>query len=59
MTLDGTLSSIISIKLATGDMPCAKFEPSKEVLESARKATMEYNRAHSSKHSLTLVVTIS
>ena len=49
LSLDGTLSSIITIKLANST-PCSKFEPDEEVLESARKATMVYNYAHSSKH---------
>ena len=49
LKLDGTLSSIIAIKLAN-TVPCQKYEPPREVLESARKATMTYNRAHSSKH---------
>ena len=49
LSLDGTLSSIITIKLASST-PCSKFEPDKEVLESARKATVAYNYAHNSKH---------
>ena len=51
LSLDGTLSSvcIITIKLASST-PCSKFELDKEVLESARKATMAYYYAHSSKH---------
>ena len=48
LKLDGTLSSILTIKLAN-TAPCQDYEPPKEVLESARKATMAYNRAHSSK----------
>lgn len=50
LKLDGTLSSILTIKLATNNSPCSKYEPTKEVLDSARKATMEYNHAHSSRH---------
>ena len=42
LKLDGTLSSILTIKLAN-TAPCQDYEPPKEVLESA------YNRAHSSK----------
>ncbi len=49
LKLDGTLSSIITIKLANST-PCLSYEPRKQILESARKATMMYNRAHSSKH---------
>lgn len=47
LKLDGTLSSVITIKLAN-TVPSQSYEPPKEVLESARKATMTYNRAHSS-----------
>ena len=48
LVVDGTLSSLITVKLANEDN-CSKYEPPKEVLESAKKATMEYNRAHSKK----------
>ena len=41
-------SSILTIKLAKTE-PCHKYEPTCEVLERAKKATMEYNRAHSKK----------
>ena len=51
LKLDGTLSSILTIKLAN-TAPCQNYEPPTEVIESARKATMAYNRAHSSKHSM-------
>jgi len=46
--LDGTLSSILTIKLAN-EKPCFAFEPPQEVLDTAKKATVEYNKAHSSK----------
>ena len=46
--IDKTLLSLLTVKLGV-DEPCEKFEPSKELLESAKKATTEYNRAHSSK----------
>ncbi len=46
--LDGTLSSIIKVKLGIED-PCEKFEPTKTLLKDAKKATWEYNKAHSSK----------
>ena len=49
LKLDGTLSSILTIKLANTE-PCHKYEPPKEVLATARKATAEYNKAHSSKN---------
>ena len=48
LKLDGTLSSIITLKLANTE-PCHKYEPTKEVITSAKRATMTYNRAHSSK----------
>ena len=48
LKLNGTLSSILTIKLANTE-PCHKYEPTKEVLETAKKATVEYNTAHSSK----------
>ena len=49
LSLDGTLSSIITVKLGVDD-PCEKFQPSKQLLETARKSTWEYNKAHSSKN---------
>ena len=48
LKLDGTLSSILTIKLANPE-PCYDYEPSQDILESAKKATMKYNREHSSK----------
>ena len=48
LAVEGTLSSIIGIKLGIDD-PCEKFEPTKQVLKDAKKATWEYNKAHSSK----------
>ena len=49
LSLDGTLSSIITVKLGVDD-PCEKFEPGKELLTKAKKSTWEYNKAHSSKN---------
>ena len=46
--VDRTLLSLLTVKLGFEE-PCEKFEPSKELLDSAKKATSEYNRAHSSK----------
>ena len=43
----GTLQSILTIKLGNSE-PCTKYKPSKEVLTTAKKATMEYNRARCS-----------
>ena len=51
LKLDGTLSSILTIKLAN-TAPCQNYEPPTEVIQSARNATIAYNRAHSSKHSM-------
>ena len=45
LKLDGTLQSILAIKLANPE-PCNNYEPPKDVLETAKKATMQYNRAH-------------
>ena len=36
LKLDGTLSSILTINLASTE-PCHKYEPPKEVLETAKK----------------------
>lgn len=47
--LDGTLQSILQVKLGIED-PCEKFEPTKDVFVKAKKATWEYNKAHSSRH---------
>ena len=48
--LDGTLSSIITVKLGIEE-PCEKFEPDRALLDDA-KATWEYNKAHSSTYSI-------
>ena len=45
LKLDGTLSSILTIKSANPE-PCFKYEPSTDLLESAKKATMNYNKDH-------------
>ena len=44
----GTLSSILTIKLAN-TAPAHCFEPTKELLKTAKSATWEYNKAHSKK----------
>ena len=51
LKVDGTLSSILTIKLANPET-CFKYEPTSAVLETAERATMEYNRAHSSESEL-------
>ena len=50
LKLDGTLCSILQIKLGNSDgpKPYYKYEPLKAVLKTAKTATMAYNRAHSS-----------
>ena len=49
LSLDGTLSSLITIKLAL-DSSSESFELAKDLLDKAKHATWEYNKAHSSKH---------
>ena len=43
--LDGTLSSIMTIKMAASE-PCYRFEPPAEVLRASRSATSSYNKSH-------------
>ena len=45
MKLDGTLQSILSIKLAN-NLDCVKYEPPQSVLDTAKTAIMLYNQAH-------------
>ena len=45
LKLDGTLSSILTIKLSNTN-PCHKYELPQKVLDTAKKATMECNKAH-------------
>ncbi|CAL8398523.1 unnamed protein product [Boreogadus saida] len=47
LALDGTLSSIMTIKMADLE-PCLKWEPPSDVLKASKKATGQYNRAHRS-----------
>ena len=47
LKLDGTLSSILTIKLANLES-CQDYKPCSSVIEKAKTPTMEYNRAHSS-----------
>lgn len=47
--LDGTLQSILPVRLGIEE-PCEKFEPTKDLLVNAKKATWEYNKTHSSRH---------
>jgi len=48
LKLDETLSRILTLKLAN-PVPCLKYEPPHAVIESGRKASREYNKAHSSR----------
>lgn len=48
LSLDGTLSSILTVKMSCKE-PCYKFEPTAEVIKQSKKATWSYNQAHSSK----------
>ena len=48
LTLDGTLSSIITVKLANPE-PCTEYEPPTTTLQTAKKATVLYNKSHSGK----------
>ena len=48
LSLDGTLSSILTIKLHN-HKPCYKFEPSADMLDNSKKATWKYNKKHSKK----------
>lgn len=44
----GTLSSILTVKLAN-DVPAHQFEPTKDLLKTAKSATWNYNKEHSNK----------
>ena len=48
LALGGTLSSILTVKMSCQE-PCYKFEPTADVIKKSKKATWEYNQAHSSK----------
>lgn len=45
LNIDGTLSSILTVKLHNTES-CYQFEPSKEMLDSSKKATWDYNKEH-------------
>ena len=42
LKLDGTLSSVFAVKLANSN-PCRKYEPTQSVLDTGKRATMEFN----------------
>ena len=48
LSTNGTLSSILQVKLANGDS-CIKWNPPEDLLKSAKKATKTYNDAHKTK----------
>ena len=54
LKLDGTLSNILTVKPANPEslQPCHKYEPARRIFKTAKKATMEYNKIHSSSHSM-------
>lgn len=43
LSLDGTLSSIITMKMSSLE-PCFRYEPPAEVVKQAKTATVAYNR---------------
>ncbi len=45
LALDGTLSSIMTIKMANLE-PCFKWEPPSDIIRASKKATGQYNHAH-------------
>ena len=47
LSMDGTLSSILTVKLA--DVNAVQFKPTNELLKKAKSATWEYNKAHMQK----------
>lgn len=47
LAMDGTLSSIMAIKMA-GLKPCFKWEPSVAIIKASKKPTSQYNQAHKS-----------
>jgi hypothetical protein len=50
MKLDGTLASILTVKLAAPERysSCHRFQPSANLIRQAKGATSDYNKAHSS-----------
>ncbi|KAL1250719.1 hypothetical protein QQF64_018515 [Cirrhinus molitorella] len=47
LALDGTLSSIMTIKMANLE-PCFKWEPPSDIIKASKKTTGQYNHAHRS-----------
>ena len=48
LSLDGTLSSLITVKMATPE-PCHRFEPPASLIARSKKVTAEYNAQHKKK----------
>ena len=46
LSLDGSLSSIVTFQMNREGEICFEYCPSNDVLEKAKKATWEYNKAH-------------
>ena len=55
LSLDGSLSSIITFQMNRKGEKCFEYCPSNNVLQKAKKATWEYNKAHQSKEKVTLL----
>ncbi|KAL7406903.1 hypothetical protein ABVT39_000003 [Epinephelus coioides] len=47
LALDGTLSSVMTIKMA-GLESCFTWEPSPDIIKASKKSTSKYNKAHRS-----------
>ena len=47
LSMDGTLSSILTVKLA--DVDAVQFKPTNELLKKAKSAMWEYNKVHMQK----------
>ena len=45
LSLDGTLSSILTVKMACEE-PCYKYEPTVDVVKKSKTVTWEYNKEH-------------
>ena len=45
LSLDGTLSSILTVKMACEE-PCYKYEPTVDVVRKSKTVTWKYNKEH-------------
>ncbi|XP_050975566.1 uncharacterized protein LOC127171147 isoform X1 [Labeo rohita] len=48
LSLDGTLSSIMTLKMAGLEPNCFKWEPTPQMIKESKKATNTYNKQHQS-----------